>query len=101
MSSVNCILMLLISICLLLQIASLTNEFYHLVPVGGFEYDAIRPIRDKKVLKEHFHLVSDLMDMEVASKILVGSQRKLTGMTAIVAWGFLDNKNETASCWAS
>ncbi|XP_076464084.1 poly [ADP-ribose] polymerase tankyrase-like isoform X2 [Babylonia areolata] len=58
------------------KIASLTNEFYHLVPVGGYEYEAIRPIRDKKVLKEHFRLVADLMDMEVACKILLGSQHK-------------------------
>ena len=65
--------------------ATLTNEFYHLVPVGGFEYDAIRPIRDKKVLKEHFRLVSDLMDMEVASKILLGTQRKLPGMPPLFA----------------
>ncbi|KAL8622949.1 hypothetical protein ACOMHN_027070 [Nucella lapillus] len=62
------------------KIATLTNEFYHLVPVGGYECEAIRPIRDKKVLKEHFRLLSDLMDMEVASKILLGSQRRLTDM---------------------
>ena len=55
------------------------------MPVGGFVHDAIRPIRDKKVLKEHFRLVSDLMDMEVASKILVGTQRKLTGMPALLS----------------
>lgn len=63
----------------LFQIASLTNEFYHLVPVGGFEYDVIRPIRDLSVLKEHMRLVADLMDMEVASKILLGSQYRLKG----------------------
>ena len=50
-----------------------------MVPVGGFEYDAIRPIRAKNSLKEHFKLVSDLMDMEVASKILLASQHRLKG----------------------
>lgn len=62
-----------------LQIASLTNEFYHLVPVGGFEYEVIRPIRDRAVLKEHLKLVTDLLDMEIASKILLGSQLRLKG----------------------
>ena len=79
------VLVLLIFVGLIFQIASLTNEYFHLVPVGGFVHDAIRPIRDKKVLKEHFRLVSDLMDMEVASKILVGTQRKLTGMPALLS----------------
>lgn len=65
------------------KIATLTNEFYHLVPVGGFEYESIRPIRDKKVLKEHFRLVSDLMDMEVASKILLGSQHRIKEMNPL------------------
>ncbi|XP_025104527.1 LOW QUALITY PROTEIN: tankyrase-like protein [Pomacea canaliculata] len=65
------------------KIASLTNEFYHLVPVGGFEYDVIRPIRDLSVLKEHMRLVADLMDMEVASKILLGSQYRLKEMNPL------------------
>lgn len=68
-----------------LQIASLTNEFYHLVPVGGFEYEVIRPIRDRAVLKEHLKLVTDLLDMEIASKILLGSQLRLKGSY----WPFL------------
>ncbi|XP_070180050.1 poly [ADP-ribose] polymerase tankyrase-like isoform X2 [Littorina saxatilis] len=65
------------------KIATLTNEFYQLVPVGGFEYEAIRPVRDKKVLKEHFRLLSDLIDMEVASRILLGTQRRLAEMNPL------------------
>ncbi|KAH9523062.1 hypothetical protein Btru_065649 [Bulinus truncatus] len=55
------------------EIAKLTNEYYHLIPIYGFENDTIQPISEKKMLREHTKLLADLMDLQVASNILLGA----------------------------
>lgn len=55
------------------EIAKLTNEYYHLVPIYGFEYETIQPISEKKILREHTKLLADLMDLQIANTILLGA----------------------------
>ena len=62
------------------QIAKLTNEYYHLVPIHGFECETIQPISEKKMLREHTKLLADLMDLQVASSILLGANLRKSGM---------------------
>ncbi|CAL1535690.1 unnamed protein product [Lymnaea stagnalis] len=55
------------------EIAKLTNEYYHLIPIYGFEDETIQPISEKKMLREHTKLLADLMDLQVANNILLGA----------------------------
>ncbi|GAB1609603.1 poly [ADP-ribose] polymerase tankyrase-like isoform X2 [Argonauta hians] len=59
------------------KIAKLSNEFYHLVPQKGFEYEKIRPIHVKNSLKNQMKIVENLLDYELASRILLGAQHRL------------------------
>ncbi|KAI8784708.1 poly [ADP-ribose] polymerase tankyrase [Biomphalaria glabrata] len=55
------------------EIVKLTNEYYHLIPIYGFENETIQPISEKKMLREHTKLLANLMDLQVASNILLGA----------------------------
>ncbi|XP_059138557.1 poly [ADP-ribose] polymerase tankyrase-like isoform X2 [Physella acuta] len=62
------------------EIAKLTNEYYHLIPIYGFEDETIQPIADKKMLRDHTKLLADLMDLEVANNILLGANLRKAEM---------------------
>nr|XP_034325804.1 poly [ADP-ribose] polymerase tankyrase-like isoform X4 [Crassostrea gigas] len=59
------------------EIGKLSNEFFHLVPMRGYAFEKIRPILNGKQLKEKIELVHHLMELECASKILLGAQARL------------------------
>lgn len=63
----------------LFQIVKLTNEYYHLIPIYGFENETIQPISEKKMLREHTKLLANLMDLQVASNILLGANLRQAG----------------------
>ncbi|GFR67750.1 poly [ADP-ribose] polymerase [Elysia marginata] len=65
------------------EIAKLTNEYYHLVPIYGFEHETIQPISEKKMLREHTKLLADLMDLQVANTILLGANLRKSEMNPI------------------
>ncbi|GFO49166.1 poly [ADP-ribose] polymerase [Plakobranchus ocellatus] len=65
------------------EIAKLTNEYYHLVPIYGFEYETIQPISEKKMLREHTKLLADLMDLQVANTILLGANLRKSEMNPV------------------
>ncbi|XP_071081128.1 poly [ADP-ribose] polymerase tankyrase-like [Haliotis cracherodii] len=65
------------------KIASLTNDYYNLVPSPGFEYEAIKPINKKKRLKMCLRFLSDMLDIEIASRIVLGSQQHLKDMNPL------------------
>ncbi|XP_055957133.1 poly [ADP-ribose] polymerase tankyrase [Patella vulgata] len=62
------------------KICKLTNEYYHLIPMDGYSHDKIEPIDKKETLKHHLRLLSNLLDLEVASKILLGAQYQIKDM---------------------
>ncbi|XP_067682285.1 poly [ADP-ribose] polymerase tankyrase-like [Haliotis asinina] len=65
------------------KIASLTNDYYNLVPSPGFEYEAIKPIKKKERLKTCLRFLSDMLDIEIASRIVLGSQQHLKDMNPL------------------
>ncbi|XP_012945468.1 poly [ADP-ribose] polymerase tankyrase [Aplysia californica] len=60
------------------EISQLTNEYYHLVPQYGFEYNTIRPISEKKTLRDHTKVLGELMDIQVANTILLAANLRKT-----------------------
>ncbi|XP_067678954.1 poly [ADP-ribose] polymerase tankyrase-like isoform X2 [Haliotis asinina] len=55
------------------EIAKLSNEYYQVIPQAGFAYEKIRPLDQLNDLKKQILLVSNLLDYEVASKMLLGA----------------------------
>lgn len=60
-----------------IEIGKLSNEFFHLVPMRGYAFEKIRPITEGNQLKAKLELVHHLMELECASKILLGAQARL------------------------
>ncbi|XP_060068797.1 poly [ADP-ribose] polymerase tankyrase-like [Ylistrum balloti] len=60
------------------KISKLTNEYYHLIPHHGFTFEKIQPIDKYQSLKQHMKVLSDLLDLECASKMLLAAQSKLS-----------------------
>lgn len=65
------------------EISKLTNEYYHLLPCKGYAHEKINPISDHKKLIEQSRLLADLLDLECASKILLGAECKLSQMNPL------------------
>ncbi|XP_033735456.1 poly [ADP-ribose] polymerase tankyrase-like [Pecten maximus] len=65
------------------KISKLTNEYYHLIPHQGFTFEKIAPINSYKSLKDHMKVLSDLLDLECASKMLLAAQSKLSQMNPL------------------
>lgn len=65
------------------NIAKMSNEYFHLVPQAGYEYEKIRPIHDKRSLKNHLRKITNLLDYEMASRILLGAQYRLKEMNPL------------------
>lgn len=65
------------------NIAKLSNEYFQLVPQAGYEYEKIRPIHDKRSLRDHLRKITNLLDYEMASRILLGAQHHLKEMNPL------------------
>lgn len=65
------------------KISKLTNEYYHLIPHHGFTFEKIAPINNYNSLKQHMKVLSDLLDLECASKMLLAAQSKLSQMNPL------------------
>ncbi|XP_061174017.1 poly [ADP-ribose] polymerase tankyrase-like isoform X2 [Saccostrea echinata] len=60
-----------------IEIGRLSNEYYHLVPMNGYAFDKVSPIMDGDELKEKLEVIHHLLELECASKILMGAQARL------------------------
>ncbi|BFZ11859.1 hypothetical protein BsWGS_14898 [Bradybaena similaris] len=65
------------------EIAKLTNEYYHLVPISGYESETIQPIAEKKMLREQTKLLADLMDLQIANTVLLGANLRKSEINPI------------------
>ncbi|XP_071963816.1 poly [ADP-ribose] polymerase tankyrase-like [Antedon mediterranea] len=58
------------------EINDLSNEYYELIPHIDFSYQNISPLTDENTLKEAVELITNLLDYEVASKVILGARFK-------------------------
>lgn len=63
----------------ILQLAKLTTDFYSLTPRQGYEHWKISPFTDTHQIKHEMRVLSNLLDLEVASKMMLAAQYKLNG----------------------
>ncbi len=60
--------------------AELSNEYYHLVPQDGYSYERIAPLDDENNLQKEFKKIENLMELELAGRMLAGAQLKIKGV---------------------
>ncbi|XP_078592750.1 poly [ADP-ribose] polymerase tankyrase-like isoform X2 [Branchiostoma floridae x Branchiostoma japonicum] len=65
------------------KVAELSNKYYQLIPPGGFSHEKIRALNDQRDIKREFDKLASLMDLEVASKVLVGAHHKREEVNAL------------------
>jgi len=55
------------------EIGDLSNRFYELIPHSNYASESIPPINTECLLNEKFTMLSDLVEIQTASKILLGA----------------------------
>ncbi|XP_033100570.1 poly [ADP-ribose] polymerase tankyrase-like [Anneissia japonica] len=61
------------------EINLLSNEFYELIPHINFSYTNTSPLTDDNTLKEAAELIANLLDYEVASKVILAARYRQQG----------------------
>lgn len=59
------------------KITELSTEYYSLIPQEGYAYDKVQPLNTKPLIQQQLRLISNLLDLETASKILLGAQHRI------------------------
>eukprot|EP01119_Soliformovum_irregulare_P008564 TRINITY_DN2167_c0_g1_i2.p1 TRINITY_DN2167_c0_g1~~TRINITY_DN2167_c0_g1_i2.p1 ORF type:complete len:646 (-),score=208.95 TRINITY_DN2167_c0_g1_i2:25-1962(-) len=65
------------------DLSDLSNRFYELIPHTGYDHTRIDAITDMQLLLEKSNLLTNLMDLGVASRILLGATHRLYLMNPI------------------
>jgi len=66
-----------------IQIAQLSNEFYHLMPRSGFEFERIPILDTSDEVQKEWKNVETLLELEIASKIMAGALYRIKGQSAL------------------
>lgn len=56
------------------KVASLTTDYYYLMPKSGFEFDKLAPIDSEYLWKDEMTRVDHMLEFEVAERFLLGAQ---------------------------
>ncbi|PIK56119.1 putative poly(ADP-ribose) polymerase pme-5 isoform X2 [Apostichopus japonicus] len=59
------------------EILELSSKFYQLIPYSGFAHDKMEPLNTLKLLKEAETDMQNLVDLELANRILLGAQHRI------------------------
>ena len=69
-----------LSVCVLLQIAELSNTYYMLMPMANYTFERIPPLNETHDIERHLDALYNLTELADASKILLGAQYRSKGM---------------------
>jgi len=67
---------------LLLQISRMSTSYYSLIPLEGYAYNVIPPLNSQSDIRNQMRLIHTLLDLETASKMMLGSQLRINGMSS-------------------
>ena len=68
---------------LLLQISRMSTSYYSLIPLEGYAYNVIPPLNSQSDIRNQMRLIHTLLDLETASKMMLGSQLRINGMSSM------------------
>ncbi|KAL4238217.1 hypothetical protein ACF0H5_002929 [Mactra antiquata] len=60
------------------QISVLSTEYHSLIPQHGYAFERVQPLVQRSQVKIQLRLISNLLDLETASKILLGAQNQIS-----------------------
>ncbi|XP_006818908.1 poly [ADP-ribose] polymerase tankyrase-like [Saccoglossus kowalevskii] len=58
------------------KVADLSSEYFQLVPSANYVYEELTPLNEPDALKAEVNKINNLLDLEVASRVLLGAQLK-------------------------
>lgn len=76
----------MISRFFVLQLYALSNEYYTLMPSSDYTRMRIPPITTTRQVRDQTNMLVALLDIELASKILLGAQLRIKGKWFAVDW---------------
>ena len=59
--------------------AKLSNEYYHLIPKGGYAFERLRPLHQMHYLNSERSHLEDLLHVQLAGSMLAGAEFRLKG----------------------
>jgi hypothetical protein len=65
------------------EITDLSNTFYTLIPHGEFSDSPVQPISTESLVKQKMETLENLIDLQIASRILIASQKRAKQMSPI------------------
>ena len=66
-----------------IQVAELSNEFYHLLPRSGFEFERLPILDTSDAVQKEWKNVETLLELEIASKIMAGALHRIKGQSGL------------------
>lgn len=80
-SYLNLVKLIFFSLCLTpFQILELSSRYYQLIPYTDFAFDKMEPLNKLEALKDAEKNMQNLVDLELANRILLGAQYRIKGM---------------------
>ncbi|XP_052272329.1 poly [ADP-ribose] polymerase tankyrase-like isoform X2 [Dreissena polymorpha] len=59
------------------KISQLSTDYYSLIPVQGYAYERVEPLRNTATIRQHMRLLNTLLDIETASRIMLAAQHRI------------------------
>ncbi|WAR19580.1 TNKS1-like protein [Mya arenaria] len=64
-------------------ISTKSTTYYNLVPMEGYAYDRIEPLHNISAIRNQMRLISTLLDLETASKMMLGAQYHISDVNPL------------------
>lgn len=64
-------------------------EYYHLVPLHGYAYEAVEPLTDETRISREESRLRDLLDIETSTKMLIGAESRYESNTTDIYLKFI------------
>ena len=68
----------------ILQVADLSSEFFHLVPQDGYAYEKVEPVGDLDNNRRQMGMIHNLLEYEMLARVIAGAQYKIKGKIIVL-----------------
>lgn len=65
------------------QVSELSSEFYYLVPLQGYAYESLEPLRERHQVEQFIDRLTQLLELQYVGGILLGAQHRIKEMNPL------------------
>jgi ankyrin repeat protein/predicted DNA-binding WGR domain protein len=65
------------------EVTELSNTFYTLIPHTEFARSPIKPINDERTIREKMKMLTDLIDLQIATRIILAAQHRVKEISPV------------------